>query len=191
MKLSDATQTLHEGHRLFPVESLKQVQEMLWVDFSEWNSDDEELSDVRAAGITSRNASAQTPRVNAQDDACVDTKDVPEHLQALMEWIAEDISTRKCEDLAAAIYEYRDVLSSGQEDVGQTDLLIHTIDTGEHRPICLPPRQFPITQQDGEKAEIQKMFYQGVIKPCQSSRESPVFLVTKKEGSTRFLCGLQ
>ncbi len=51
MNLSDATQTLHEGTRLgdaFPVESLKQVQEMLWVDsgLSDWDSDDEELMDV-------------------------------------------------------------------------------------------------------------------------------------------------
>ncbi len=35
MNLSDATRTLHEGTRLgyvFPVESLRQVQEMLWMD---------------------------------------------------------------------------------------------------------------------------------------------------------------
>ncbi len=52
MNLSDATWTLHEGTRLgdvFPVELLKQVQEMLWVDsgLSDWDSDDEELIDVR------------------------------------------------------------------------------------------------------------------------------------------------
>ncbi len=39
-------------------------------------------------------------------------------------------------------------------DMGQTDLVTHTIDTGEHRPIHLP---FPITKQDVEKAEVQKM----------------------------------
>ncbi len=49
MNLSDATQTLHEGTRLgdiFPVESLKHIQEMLWVnsDLSDWESDDEELT---------------------------------------------------------------------------------------------------------------------------------------------------
>ncbi len=38
----------------------------------------------------------------------LDPKDIPEHLQPLMEWIAEDITSRELEELAAAIYEYRD-----------------------------------------------------------------------------------
>ncbi len=46
MNLSDVTRTLHEGTWLgdvFPVESLKHVQEMLWVDsdLSDWESDDD------------------------------------------------------------------------------------------------------------------------------------------------------
>ncbi len=152
MNLSRATKALHEGTRLgdvFLVKSLKQVQEMRWVDsdFSDWDSDDEELMDVCAAGIAGRNASTKTPHVNAHDDAHMDTKDLPENLQPLMEWIAEYISTRESEKLAPAIYECRDVFSSGQEDMGQTDLVTHSIDTGEHCPTCLPPRQLPIPKE--------------------------------------------
>ncbi len=103
-----------------------------------------------------------------------------------MEWIAEDITPREREELAVAIYEYRDVFSSGPADMGRTDLVTHSIDTGEHRPIRLPPRRLPITKQDVEQAEVQKMLDRGVIEPCQSSWASPVVLVTKKDGSTRF-----
>ena len=49
--------------------------------------------------------------------------------------LADDLTLREREELAAAIYEYRDVFSSGPADMGQTDLVTHTIDTGEHRPI--------------------------------------------------------
>ncbi len=145
MNLSDATQTLHEGTRLgdiFPVESLKHVQEMLWVDsdLSDWESDDDELMDVCATSIMSKSASIKTSRANAHDVTRMDPKDLPEHLQPLMEWIYEDITARECEELAAAIYEHRDVFSSGLEDMGQTGLVTHTIDTREHRPICLQPR---------------------------------------------------
>ncbi len=101
--------------------------------------------------------STKTTRANACDDTRMDPKDLPEHLQPLVEWISEDIPTRECEELAVAIYEYRDVFSSGPEDIGQSDLVTHTIDTGEHRPICLPPRRLPITKQDVEKAEAQTM----------------------------------
>ncbi len=108
----------------------------------------------------------------------MDPKDLPEHLQPLMEWVAEDISTRERGELAENIYKYIDVFSSGPEDMGQTDLVTHTIDTGEHR--------LSITKQDVERAEVQKMLDRGVIEPCQSGWPSPVVLVTKKSGSTRF-----
>ncbi len=75
MNLTDATRTLHEGTRLedvFPVESLKQVHEMLWVDsdFCDWDSDDEALMDVRGASV----ASAKKPQVNIRDDARMDAQ---------------------------------------------------------------------------------------------------------------------
>ncbi len=110
------------------------------LDISEWESDDEELTDVRATGIASRNVSAQMLHDFACDYVPMDSKDLPEDLQPLMEWTSEDITTREHEEPAVAIYEYRDVFSSGPEDMGQTDLVTYTIDTGEHRPICLPPR---------------------------------------------------
>ena len=74
MNLPYTARTLHEGTRLgviYPVESFKHVQEMLWVDsdLSDWESDDDELTDVHATGITGRSASAKTPRANAHDDA--------------------------------------------------------------------------------------------------------------------------
>ncbi len=145
MNLSDATRTLHEGTRLgdiYPVASFKHVQEMLWVDsdLSAWVSDNDELMDIRATGTTSNGMSTKTPCANDRDDVCMDPKDLPEHLQPLMEWIPENITTRECEELAAAIYEYRYAFSTGPEDRGQTDLVTHTIDTSEHHPICLPPK---------------------------------------------------
>ncbi len=60
------------------------------------------------------------------------------------------------------------------------------IDTGKHRPIRLPPRRLPITKEEVECAEVQKMLDRGVIEPCQSSWASPVVLVAKEDGSTRF-----
>ncbi len=112
--------------------------------------------------------------------------DLPEYLQPLMEGVADDLTLRQREELAAAIYGYRDVFSSGPTDMGRTGLVKHTIDTGDQRPIWLPPRRLPITKQEIEKEEVQKMLGRGVIEPCQSSWASTVVLVTKKDGTTRF-----
>ncbi len=65
-----------------------------------------------------------------------------------------------------AIYEYREVLNSGPEVMGPTDLVTHTIDPGEHRPICLPFRRLPITKQNVEKSDVQKMLGRDVIELC-------------------------
>ncbi len=103
---------------------------------------DDVLTDVRAPGITSRSVSAKTPRANARDDACMDLKDLPEYLQPLMEWISEEITTRECEELAAAIYEYRNVFSNGPEDMGQTDLVTLLIPRSTI-PYAYHPDDFP------------------------------------------------
>ncbi len=76
MNLSDVTRTLHEGSLLgdvFSVELLKQVQAKLSLDsdLSDWESDYEELMDVCVVGITGRNMSAKTPRINVRNDACM------------------------------------------------------------------------------------------------------------------------
>ncbi len=121
---------------------------MLWLDsdLSDWESDDDELTNVRSTGTTGKSASAKTTHAYARDDVRMDPKDLQGHLQPLMEWISEDITAQEREKLAAAIYEYRDAFSSCPEDMGQTDLVTHAIDTGEHHPIHLQPRRLPITK---------------------------------------------
>ena len=114
----------------------------------------------------------------------MDPVDLPEYLQPLME--GRDLTLRQWEELNAAIYEFWDVFSSGPTDMGRTGLVKHTIDTGDQRPVRLPPRRLPITKQEIEKEEVQKMLDRGVIEPWQSSWASPVVLVTKKDGTTRF-----
>ncbi len=178
MNVSDTTRTLHEGTHLgdiYPVKSFKHVQEMLWVDsdLSDWESDDYELTDVRATSITGKGASAKTP--NARDDARMDPKDLPEYLQPLMEWISEDITTRECEELAAAIYEYRDVFSSGPGDMGQTDLVTHTIDTGEHRPIRLPPDDFPSLNRMWKKLKSRKCWTEASLSHARAAGPALLF----------------
>ncbi len=84
-------------------------------------------------------------------------ENLPEHLKSLMQDLAEDLSVQEKEELAVAIYEYRDVFSSGPDHMGCTDLVTHSIDTGDHRPIRPPPRHLPISKEDVEKVEVQKM----------------------------------
>ncbi len=79
---------------------------MLWVNsLFDWDLDDEDLMDVCVASIVRGNASEKTPHVNTRNDAHMNPKDLPDHVQHLMEWIAENISIWELEELAAAIFE--------------------------------------------------------------------------------------
>ena len=71
--------------------------------------------------------------------------------------IATDITQAQMTELQEALLEYQDVFSSGPEDVCLTDMVEHTIDTGDSRPIRLPPRRLPISKQQCEADEISKM----------------------------------
>ncbi len=123
MNLSDAPCTLYQGARIgdvYPVTSLKQAHEVLEVDplssdwDSEFDSDDEELLDVCTADTAG--FSGIHSHSNTHTDVRMDPKDLPEHLQPLMEGLTEDLTLLEREELVVAIYEYRDVFSSGPAD---------------------------------------------------------------------------
>ncbi len=120
------------------------------------------------------------PRPPYRDMLRVDTRmyptDLPEYLQPLVEGVADDLTPRQREELVAAIYEYWDVFSSGPADMGRTGLVKHTIDTGEQRPIWLPPRRLLIIKQEIEKED----------RAMPKQLGQPAVLVTKNDGTTRF-----
>ncbi len=116
----------------------------------------------------------------------MDPADLQEYLQPLMEGVADDLTLWQREEFAAAIYEFRDVFSSGPTDMGRTGLVKHTMNIKNQRPIRLPPCRLPITKQEIETEEVRNMLDRGVIEPCHSSWASAVVLVMKKDGTTRF-----
>ena len=81
---------------------------------------------------------------------------------------------------------YNDLFVRSDEDLGHTTLVEHTIDTGENHPCKQPPRRLPLAQRDIADVEVDKLLVRGLIEPCDSPWASPIVLVTKKDGSTRF-----
>ncbi|KAI5743998.1 hypothetical protein M8J77_024652 [Diaphorina citri] len=87
---------------------------------------------------------------------------------------------------AALISEFSDVFSLSDDDCGRTGLVKHRIDTGDSRPIRQPPRRLALAKQDEVQTMINNMKKQGVIEESTSPWSSPVVLVKKKDGNTRF-----
>ena len=70
-------------------------------------------------------------------------------------------------------------------ELGSTDLVTHTIDTGSP-PIKQPARRVPFALRQAVDEMVEKMLSQGVVEPSHSPWSSPVVIVEKKDGSRRF-----
>ena len=99
--------------------------------------------------------------------------------------LPERLSLLQQQQLNELFREFSDVFSQGEDDLGNTPLLEHAIET--HGPPLRQPyrRQNPAVRRE-EMAQVQQMLSSNVIRPSNSPWASPVVMVRKKDGSLRF-----
>ncbi|GFV91652.1 hypothetical protein TNCV_4762171 [Trichonephila clavipes] len=82
--------------------------------------------------------------------------------------------------------EFEDVFSRSSSDIGHTTVTQHRIDTADHPPIKQHPRRLPFAKQEEVGTLLREMQENDIIEPSSSPWASPIVLVRKKDGSTRF-----
>ena len=99
--------------------------------------------------------------------------------------LPERLSPLQQQQLNELFREFSDVFSRGEDDLGNTPLLEHAIET--HGPLLRQPyrQQNPAVRRE-EMAQVQQMLSSNVIRPSNSPWASPVVMVRKKDGSLRF-----
>ena len=99
--------------------------------------------------------------------------------------LPERLSPLQQQQLNDLFCEYGDVFSQGEDDLGSTLLLEHTIET--HGPPLHQPyrRQNPAVRRE-EMAQVQQMLASDITRPSNSLWALPVVMVRKKDGSLRF-----
>lgn len=82
---------------------------------------------------------------------------LPLHLQSLYERSCDKLSeTEKCQ-LLQLLTEYQDIFVGPDGKFGRTNLVKHSMDTGDSKPIKIPPRRLPYSQREIVENEIAKM----------------------------------
>ena len=85
------------------------------------------------------------------------------------------------------IYDYKEVFSLYDGDLGFCDALKHSIPTTTDKPVYLPHRQIPVQLQQEVRKCLESWLKQGIICPSKSPYASQVVIVRKKSGEIR-LC---
>lgn len=89
-------------------------------------------------------------------------------------------------ELKSLLKEFSDIFSVHSHDYGKTNLITHSINTGNAAPIKLRPyRTSPATQAVLQQ-EVSKLLDHNIIEESQSPWSAPVVLVRKKDGTHRF-----
>ena len=114
-------------------------------------------------------------------------KELPDYLMDLYQNSIRNVHPRFHADIRQCLADYQDVFSKDSNDIGSTDMVQHSINTGDAPPIKERLRRQPVCNQEEITRQVKDLEERGVIEPSDSPWAANVVLVKKKDGSKR-LC---
>ena len=129
-----------------------------------------------------------TYEVGAVDErqATAVEEDKQQVLWDLVENSSADLSPGEKELFYNLLLSYADVIAYSTSGLGKTNVLKHHIPTGDAAPIRQSVRRISPHQRQDVQNMLTQMLEGGVVEPSASPWASPIVLVRKKDGSTRF-----
>ena len=121
----------------------------------------------------------------SQDPAVGRMSQLPAHLQEMTDAEA-NLTAEQVDQLVSLLDSYQDCFVGGQYGLGSTTLEVHEIPTPDCRPIKQPARIVSFRNRGAVEELVRTQLDQGLIEPSTSPWASPVVLVPKKDGTTRF-----
>jgi len=118
------------------------------------------------------------------DRAVIDK--LPEHVRDLYQGSSKSLDGDQRLRLAEVLMEFQDVFSNSEMDLGCMKGVKHHIDTGAARPVAERMRRTPLGFADEERAHLELMLKNGIIRPSMSAWASAPVLVRKRDGSVRY-----
>ena len=138
---------------------------------------------VRAGTVVSDLDSAQVCGV--QNEPKVTGQEPGATLLGMVDEVHESVSDEDRRRLSSLLTEFPTAFSKDENDLGWTNIVTHTIDTGDSKPVRQPLRRHPPAHLDAIQQHVSNMLQQDVIQPAKSPWASNIVLVKKKNGSLR------
>ena len=141
--------------------------------------------DVTDADHQSEDMVHETPVIATvrQDNGCDERA---ARLLELVEMGEDHLSLEEQTSLRQFLTANAGVFALDQSELGTTDVITHTVNTGDHPPIRQHLRRMPFALRNQVTEMVKDMLDHQVIQPSSSPWASPIVLVEKKDGSFRF-----
>ncbi|CAB0001492.1 unnamed protein product [Nesidiocoris tenuis] len=119
---------------------------------------------------------------STQSSFVIDQMTAPDAEQAFRQQLQQKLQhVPGAEQVVERLAQFHDVFSfPGYEKLGDTNLVEHTIPTGDHRPIRTKQYRTPFKQQAVIEEIVQGYLKDGVIQPGSGQWQSPCLLVPKR-----------
>ena len=103
-----------------------------------------------------------------------------------LNWDSPVLTVEQKHQLKELLLQNGDLFALDPSELGVTNVVQHTINTGDNTPIRQQARRIPFALRSKVDNMTEEMLEQGIIQPSQSPWASPIVLVVKKDGTTRF-----
>ena len=112
-------------------------------------------------------------------------------LEQLLEGLSPKVTTAEREALWKQLEVFRDIFSRNGDDLGETDLGVHCIDTGDARPIRQSLRRHPRHMLQDIDDQVKKLVESGVVEASASEWAFNLVMVKKGDGTYRMCVDLR
>lgn len=97
-----------------------------------------------------------------------------------------EINNTERKALLTLLDDYDDIFAKHDYDIGHTDMIKHSIELTDNKPIYQRPYRIPASRKEFVEKTINEMLEHGIITPSKSPWASPIVIVPKKNGKFRF-----
>ena len=157
-----------------------------WLECSNYSTDDYIIEKGEVIGEAKPVEIFQASKIENPEPVFL-IKEEAERKKTLLEMLKfnSNLSEEGKSKLFKLIGKNHEAFALTDDEFGRTDLVEHTIETGNARPIKQAARPVPAPLVPEVKKLVDNLAKQGIIGPSNSPWNSPLVLVTKKDGSIR------
>lgn len=135
---------------------------------------------------------ASTAQLISENDIIDDLSSVtrtldplPDHLKLIADKCEANLTKSEYQTVQSLLKKNSAIFADSKNDLGHTNIVQHTINTGNAMPVKQNPRRIPLAQRKEVEDEIQRMLDNNIIHVSQSPWSSPIVVVKKKDNSIR------